>query len=615
MSKHNKKAKGCLSLWVAAAGLLISSSLYAGIPVWTYSAPSPAGVTISDGRTATVQYTVTNQSHKAKNLILRATPGLSASACHLAGKGSTCNVTLTINGSLIPNEGVHSGPVLCEQGNPNQCYQPGAANVLNVVKSTNPLSATINVAPSTLNLTQGGSAQTVTVTNTSTIAAESLQATIPGTSAITIDGGTTTCTSTLPANSSCQYGFLPGNQAETGTHITILGSNTTSSVAVTANVSEVIINLSLPTLSFAVGSSGTISVNNTSATTAVQNVQVTIPGGSAIEIDGTSTCTAGGSIAASGSCVLVFTTPANATPETNTSITVSGDNSNAPAVSITTTSTTLGVTSPTAIQTLAADGATTLSITVENTGLTDANNVQMNSPWTGVTLSPSSCGTIAPGATCTFTIQTSTPNIAGQITIQGGNTNAATTPYIAFRAGGGLVFSVSGGVTKVVTEANIFSPIQWGGYNYQVGGINQDSTASVNTCDGKNDGACNTQRIVTCLTSQTGCVNTPPSPINIITYAAGICNQYNDGTFNDWYLPAICEWSNSDNNCSIANIYTNLRQYGFGNIVAGFYWSSTEYAVSPQFNAWNQFFGASGSGYQGVNGKFNQLDVRCVRGF
>ncbi|MDR3441822.1 MAG: fibronectin type III domain-containing protein [Legionella sp.] len=128
MKRRNLINKILIGAWA----MLVMTFTYAGTPLWTYSAPSPATTTVSAGSTATVQYTVINQSTKSKDLILQATPGLSASSCHLATKGSTCALTLTVNGSAVPQEGIHTGPVLCEKGNSLQCYQPSHDNVLQI---------------------------------------------------------------------------------------------------------------------------------------------------------------------------------------------------------------------------------------------------------------------------------------------------------------------------------------------------------------------------------------------------------------------------------------------------------------------------------------------------
>ncbi|KTC68333.1 hypothetical protein Lbir_2935 [Legionella birminghamensis] len=126
-----------LALWsLGAAGLMLNGSLHASTPLWTYSAPSPAVVTVAGAETATVSYTVTNLSARGKNLVLQPIPGITASACHLAGRLSSCQLTLTIQGSAIPPQGIHTGPVLCQQGNPNQCYQPALDKQLNVNRAS-----------------------------------------------------------------------------------------------------------------------------------------------------------------------------------------------------------------------------------------------------------------------------------------------------------------------------------------------------------------------------------------------------------------------------------------------------------------------------------------------
>lgn len=134
-------AKGLIAS-IGLTSLVLSGLVQAASPIWTYSRPMPAEIVIvSPGQTSTVKYTVTNQSVKNKNLILKSTPGVSASSCFLAGLSSTCTLTLTIDGNQIPEQGLYSGPVLCEQNNPNQCYQPSASNQLRVSRTKN----TINV--------------------------------------------------------------------------------------------------------------------------------------------------------------------------------------------------------------------------------------------------------------------------------------------------------------------------------------------------------------------------------------------------------------------------------------------------------------------------------------
>ncbi|MDI9818192.1 MULTISPECIES: DUF1566 domain-containing protein [unclassified Legionella] len=183
---------------------------------------------------------MTNQSKRPKNLILQQVRGLSASPCPLAGKGSTCSLTLTINGSLIPDQGLHTGPVLCEQGNPNQCYQPNAANSLNINKGeVPPDTATLSINPSVVNIETGETSSTVTIKNESnTVTAEMLAFTSTNVSLLN-----NTCTIPLPPQNTCSFQV---ESTVVGQHaVTAQGINT-NVVSLTVNVSAVpLVNISI----------------------------------------------------------------------------------------------------------------------------------------------------------------------------------------------------------------------------------------------------------------------------------------------------------------------------------------------------------------------------------
>lgn len=268
-------------LFMGASGLMLMASVQAGIPVWTYSAPNPAQVTVSAGSSATVQYTVTNQSTRTKNLILKATPGLSASPCYLAGKGSSCTVTLTVNGSQIPEQGLHAGPIMCEQGNPNQCYQPGAGNVLNVVKGNSPpvTDAVISLNPSSVTFTAGDTSSLITLTNTSSIVANGLNIT----PSANLSLASNTCGATLAPQASCQFS-VTSTVVSTGNSVSIHGSNTNSvvlGVTVTAasNTTLSVTAITSPAVIAVNPASGVqLSIENTGSTTAY-SVVYTLPSG------------------------------------------------------------------------------------------------------------------------------------------------------------------------------------------------------------------------------------------------------------------------------------------------------------------------------------------------
>jgi hypothetical protein len=82
------------------------------------------------------------------------------------------------------------------------------------------------------------------------------------------------------------------------------------------------------------------------------------------------------------------------------------------------------------------------------------------------------------------------------------------------------------------------------------------------------------------------------------TYAAKVCQDYRGGGYSDWFLP-------SKNELNL--LYK--RKAVVGNLISGYYWSSTE---SDFKYAWSQYFGF---GYQGLNDKKFAFFVRPVRAF
>lgn len=134
---------------------------YAGTPVWTFT-PSqsyPPTVSVATNGTATIIYTVTNQSLKSHTLVMTPIPGITptvsgcATSCPsstntlcLPTKGSSCTLTLTVNASQLQGN-VTSGPELCQQGSRLQCYTP--QNPLDITL-TSVQQANLTVTPATL---------------------------------------------------------------------------------------------------------------------------------------------------------------------------------------------------------------------------------------------------------------------------------------------------------------------------------------------------------------------------------------------------------------------------------------------------------------------------------
>lgn len=129
-------------LALLGTGLMWASS-FAASPLWTFRPLTATTVAVPPDTTITVQYEVTNQSNRAKNLVIQQTTGLTqSSTCTLAPKGrpgSSCALTLIIDGSNLPEGGIQNGPRLCQansdgSANENQCYHPAPTNVLHAVR-------------------------------------------------------------------------------------------------------------------------------------------------------------------------------------------------------------------------------------------------------------------------------------------------------------------------------------------------------------------------------------------------------------------------------------------------------------------------------------------------
>lgn len=125
-----------IGLWLTCAMALV----HAGTPLWTFTPLTATTITVAANDTATVRYQVTNQSRKTHTLAMKAISGVTqittSGNCptpFVLGYQQSCTLNLSINGSAL-NRNINGGPVVCNQGNPNQCYQPSAANSLRITK-------------------------------------------------------------------------------------------------------------------------------------------------------------------------------------------------------------------------------------------------------------------------------------------------------------------------------------------------------------------------------------------------------------------------------------------------------------------------------------------------
>lgn len=129
------------------SGMLVMSA-QAGRPLWTFDPQTTVDVTVARGETAQIRYMVSNLSKRAKVLLLRPINGVyQASPCNLSPRGS-CILVLNIIGSKLTGD-VIGGPVLCQMGNPLECYQPAIPeNTLHIHLSSQPPIQQFTVIPS-----------------------------------------------------------------------------------------------------------------------------------------------------------------------------------------------------------------------------------------------------------------------------------------------------------------------------------------------------------------------------------------------------------------------------------------------------------------------------------
>ncbi|HAT1816601.1 TPA: DUF1566 domain-containing protein, partial [Legionella pneumophila] len=173
----------------------------------------------------------------------------------LRGKNS-CVLSLQINGSQL-NGPITGGPVVCQQGNPNQCYRPGSANILRITQAPPITDAVITVTGSPLTLTVNGPTGQLTINNTSTqVAATNITSDFTGTA---LDGNVSetgnTCAN-VPPGGSCTLTYTPGNTVVPQTNFTIQGTNTnalTTAIAIQSGSTLTAIN---PTSGAASGGTG-----------------------------------------------------------------------------------------------------------------------------------------------------------------------------------------------------------------------------------------------------------------------------------------------------------------------------------------------------------------------
>lgn len=239
------------------------------------------------------------------------------------------------------------------------------------------------------------------------------------------------------------------------------------------------------------------------------------------------------------------------------------------------------------------------------------------------------CSTLAPGASCTVTIDpgavaSAVPGAAASasvsMAVRGSNTNTPSVDVYVLDYGslyqGGHVFAFSdvgpftesvGG--KVATAGPSGSLYTWSQHNvapaavFEIPGVSDNSVGPLPSCDGKFDGACNTQLIVAA---------DDHAGVPLSNYAAGACRATLN-SYADWYLPAICELSGSPAAGCISGetVQEKLQTPGHASFPDS--WSSTQWSVGPTALAWFHAFASPPGGNSAGTFKGIPTAVSCAR--
>jgi hypothetical protein len=636
---------GKSKLLIGTALFLLMTSLHA-IPVWTFTPLTPTTISVPANGTATISYKVTNQSKITHSLLMTPITGITASGNCSSPivYHDSCILNLLIRGGALEGN-VVGGPILCQDGDPLQCYRPSPNDILNITKGVNRYTVTPitdgngSISPSTPQTVNTGS--NLTFTATPNVDFRVYEWILDG---IIVQNGNTTYTlSNITANHTVEATF--------------------TSIYATIEVMPTTLDIE------AGGFSGSVSVTNLSPLLTANFSAPVIADLSVATLSPSSTCT--GTLAPESSCTYVFTSTGLAGTTTTATI-----NTNTMTTRPTSITTTILITANPPV--VLSQSLNRLALSVKNTALNNALtgnprhititntdptftafNVAYDStalPF-GTTITPATCGNILAGGTCVITIHPgANPSATAYnlnptpitLNIEGENTNALTLPVNILSYGSvyesGFVFAINDsyaaypiGVSvggKVASLNNLALPagVVWDTTpqctSLQRNCTNTNATSGINGID-------NTIKIYNTLNS-----SSPPTP----SYAARVCVDFADGGFNDWFLPAICEMGKTDPGGIEAPICVNSPTQNIRSNLPGLltptctglkcligptptttttlYWSSTQYPPSSTGKvnaAYTQNFYNKGSqspvskGTVAGGGGLNMFPIRCAR--
>lgn len=126
------------------------------------------------------------------------------------------------------------------------------------------------------------------------------------------------------------------------------------------------------------------------------------------------------------------------------------------------------------------------------------------------------------------------------------------------------------------------------------------STEPVGTATGIGTGKSNTAALIGAMGNAAYISSVPTVTTTTDEYAARLCDMYEAGGHDDWFLPSLDE---------LNQMYQNLYLNNLGGLSGSIYWSSSK---SSPFNVWIQNLN---DGVQDSRGSANEYRVRPVRAF
>ena len=125
-------------IMVALSLCCVMTLVQAGKPLWTLTPLTLTTVSVDTNSNSFVSYQVTNQSRQTYGLEMKPIPGISqvttSGRCpnqFFLSYQQSCVLTLLIDGN-VSSRYIDGGPIICNEGNPNQCYQPNIQDSLHI---------------------------------------------------------------------------------------------------------------------------------------------------------------------------------------------------------------------------------------------------------------------------------------------------------------------------------------------------------------------------------------------------------------------------------------------------------------------------------------------------